>query len=132
MECVFGIKFIRYVMKKFVGDVDDVVVYFFLCDSVKKLIFVGDRYFTDVVYGNRYGMFIVRVVLFIIKGELFVIKSVRKIEEFVVVLWCLFGVVLKFYELLFSGGVFSDVDGKFYWIFIDGELVLENFKCVFL
>ena len=41
------------------GDADDVVKHFVGCDSAKKLIFVGDRYLTDVVYGNRHGMFTV-------------------------------------------------------------------------
>ena len=33
------------------------------------MIFVGDRYLTDVVYGNRHGMFTVRVEPFTEEGE---------------------------------------------------------------
>jgi hypothetical protein len=48
---------------------------------------VGDRYFTDVVYGNQSGMLTIRVAPFTDKGETVVVKAVRALEDWVVNLW---------------------------------------------
>ena len=48
---------------------------------------VGDRYFTDVVYGNQSGMLTIRVMPFTEKGETVVVKAVRALEDWVVRLW---------------------------------------------
>ena len=132
MERALGIKFIRHATKKPAGDVDDVVAHFPTCDSAQKLIFVGDRYLTDVVYGNRHGMFTVRVAPFTTKGESLAIKSARKVEEAVVALWRSLGVAPKPHALLFPGGVSAGADGKSHWTVIDGEPASENLKRVLL
>jgi phosphatidylglycerophosphatase GEP4 len=48
---------------------------------------VGDRYFTDVVYGNQSGMLTIRVMPFTEKGETVVVKAVRALEDWVVRVW---------------------------------------------
>ena len=51
------------------------------------MIFVGDRYLTDVVYGNRHGMFTVRVEPFTEEGESTSIRLAKKIEGGALALW---------------------------------------------
>ena len=127
LEKALGIAFIRHATKKPAGDVDDVVAHFPGCDSAKKLIFVGDRYLTDVVYGNRHGMFTIRVEPFTLKGESFAIKSARKFEQSVVSLWQSFGVAPVPHERLFPGANGMD---KASWRLIQGEPAYENLqKC---
>ena len=126
MERALGVKFIRHATKKPAGDADDVVKHFVGCDSAKKLIFVGDRYLTDVVYGNRHGMFTVRVEPFTTKGESFAIKSARKVEESVVGLWRSLGVAPRPHERLFPGGVSPDASSRARWTLIEGEPAREN------
>ena len=130
MERALGIKFIRHATKKPAGDVDDVVAHFPGCDSAKKLIFVGDRYLTDVVYGNRHGMFTIRVAPFTTKGESISIKSARKIEESVVALWRSFGVAPRPHERLFPGAAPPSAETASRWKLIEGEPATENLRRV--
>ena len=46
----------------------------------EKFVFVGDRYLTDVVFGNKSGMFTIRVALFDVSHESKAIAAARSIE----------------------------------------------------
>jgi phosphatidylglycerophosphatase GEP4 len=128
MERALGIRFIRHATKKPAGDVKDVVAHFTGCDSARKLIFVGDRYLTDVVYGNRHGMFTIRVAPFTTKGESLSIKSARAIEQSVVALWGKLGVSPAPHERLFgphhAAGASEDPRSR--WRLIQGEPAFDN------
>mmetsp|Transcript_49367 Transcript_49367/g.91905 ORF Transcript_49367/g.91905 Transcript_49367/m.91905 type:complete len:259 (+) Transcript_49367:266-1042(+) len=52
-----------------------------------KLIMIGDRYFTDVVYGNLHGMLTIRPAPFTDDGETFVVKKVRQLEDSTINRW---------------------------------------------
>ena len=64
---------------------------------------VGDRYFTDVVYGNRLGMLSVRVAPFTTAGETRVVKLVRKLEDAFLNRWRRAGVRSKPHALVPAG-----------------------------
>ena len=48
---------------------------------------VGDRYFTDVLYGNRHGMLTVRPAPFAPKGDSRVVRAARLLEDTLVARW---------------------------------------------
>jgi len=131
LERALGIAFIRHATKKPAGDCLDVIRHFQGCDSAKKLIFVGDRYYTDVVYGNRHGMFTIRVEPFTLKGESIAIRSARTLEQSFVALWRYLGVVPSPHERLFPGARRPDNVGAREWTPVQGEAAYENLrKCV--
>ena len=130
MERALGVRFVRHATKKPAGDVDDVVENFPGCNSARELIFVGDRYLTDVVFGNRHGMFTIRVEPFTLSGESLSIRAARKIEESVVALWRSLGVAPRPHERLFPGGVSLDAQNRAHWTLIDGEPAAVNLSKV--
>lgn len=132
MERALGVRFVRHATKKPAGDVDDVVANFPGCRSAKELIFVGDRYLTDVVFGNRHGMFTIRVAPFTLKGESAAIRAARAIEQSTIALWRSIGVAPKPHERLFPGGVSPERDGAAAWSLIDGEPAAVNLAKVLL
>ena len=85
MEIGLGIQFLRHASKKPAGNCEALVTRFG-CES-HEMIFVGDRYLTDVVYGNRHGMFTVRVEPFTEEGESASIALAKKIEGGALALW---------------------------------------------
>jgi phosphatidylglycerophosphatase GEP4 len=56
------------------------------------VVFVGDRYLTDVVYGNRHGMLTVRVAPLTYAGEPPGVRLARFVEEACVSRWAAAGV----------------------------------------
>ena len=48
---------------------------------------VGDRYFTDVLYGNRHGMLTVRPAPFAPRGDSRVVRAARALENALVARW---------------------------------------------
>jgi phosphatidylglycerophosphatase GEP4 len=48
---------------------------------------VGDRYLTDIVYGNLNGMLTIRPAPFTLEGETTVVKGVRAAEDFFIARW---------------------------------------------
>jgi phosphatidylglycerophosphatase GEP4 len=56
------------------------------------MIFIGDRYLTDVVFGNRHGMLTIRVAPLTSKGEPPGVLVARQVEEFCVRRWLQQGV----------------------------------------
>jgi phosphatidylglycerophosphatase GEP4 len=56
------------------------------------VVFVGDRYLTDVVFGNRHGMLTVRVAPLTSQGEPPGVVAARRIEEWCVARWVAGGI----------------------------------------
>ena len=55
--------------------------------NASQLVRVGDRYFTDVLYGNRHGMLTVRPVPFAPGGDGRVVRAARALEDRLVARW---------------------------------------------
>ena len=53
----------------------------------EKFVFVGDRYLTDVVFGNKSGMFTIRVAPFDVSNESKAIAAARSIESYFLRRW---------------------------------------------
>ncbi|XP_076917939.1 phosphatidylglycerophosphate phosphatase 1, chloroplastic/mitochondrial-like [Bidens hawaiensis] len=78
LEFVIGIRVIRHQVKKPAGSAEEIERHFG-CDS-SKLIMVGDRPFTDIVYGNRNGFLTILTAPLSLAEEPLTVKQVRKIE----------------------------------------------------
>ncbi len=52
-----------------------------------KLVMIGDRYLTDVVYGNRHGMLTIRPTPISLQGEPFAVRLVS--SQCAEYLWCI-------------------------------------------
>ncbi|XP_076906618.1 phosphatidylglycerophosphate phosphatase 1, chloroplastic/mitochondrial-like [Bidens hawaiensis] len=85
IELAIGIRVIRHKMKKPAGSAEEVERHFG-CDS-SKLIMVGDRTFTDIVYGNRNGFLTILTAPLSVAEETFIVKQVRKIEQALLKWW---------------------------------------------
>ncbi|KAI4319711.1 hypothetical protein MLD38_033280 [Melastoma candidum] len=85
LEWSVGIKVIRHKVKKPAGHAEEIEKHFG-CDS-SHLIMVGDRPFTDIVYGNRNGFFTVLVKPLSLIEEPFIVRQVRKLETSFVYHW---------------------------------------------
>ena len=72
-----GIKVLRHIRKK-PGGMSEVRKYFG-CDPTELVMF-GDRVFTDVVFGNRYGMLTVHTALLTEEGDNKASAKVRRYE----------------------------------------------------
>ena len=59
---------------------------YFEC-NIQELAIIGDRYLTDVAYGNRYGMFAAHVQPFTSRGDNPLVKIIRPLEKSLVDLW---------------------------------------------
>nr|GEY24236.1 haloacid dehalogenase (HAD) superfamily protein [Tanacetum cinerariifolium] len=85
LEFVIGIRVIRHKVKKPAGSAEEIEKHFG-CDS-SKLIMVGDRPFTDIVYGNRNGFLTILTAPLSLAGEPFIVRQVRRIELALVNRW---------------------------------------------
>ncbi|KAK9059929.1 hypothetical protein SSX86_020633 [Deinandra increscens subsp. villosa] len=85
LEFVIGIRVIRHKVKKPAGSAEEIERHFG-CDST-KLIMVGDRPFTDIVYGNRNGFLTILTAPLSLAEEPFIVRQVRKIELALVNRW---------------------------------------------
>nr|XP_024372610.1 uncharacterized protein LOC112280904 isoform X2 [Physcomitrium patens] len=74
LEERLGIPVIRHGTKKPAGTAEDLVKHFG-CDP-SRIIMVGDRYFTDVVFGNNNGLLTIRPAPLTSIGEPFVVQKV--------------------------------------------------------
>eukprot|EP00890_Picochlorum_soloecismus_P003997 jgi/Picsp_1/4599/NSC_01969-R1_protein len=79
MEDALGLVVLRHSEKKPGGGAEDVEAYFGC--KANRLIMVGDRYLTDVAFGNRLGMMTIRPRPFTLKGEPVAVRMSRWIEE---------------------------------------------------
>ncbi|CAL4947018.1 unnamed protein product [Urochloa decumbens] len=80
-----GVHVIRHDTKKPGGAAKEIESYF-SCPA-SNLVMVGDRYFTDVVYGNRNGFLTVLTEPLNLSGESYIVKRVRKLEAYIISYW---------------------------------------------
>ena len=85
LEAALGIGFVRHASKK-PGGGAGALVDRFGC-ATDEMVMIGDRYLTDVVYGNRHGMLTVRCAPFTDAGESRAIGAAKWIEAFAVARW---------------------------------------------
>ncbi|KAI5066742.1 hypothetical protein GOP47_0017270 [Adiantum capillus-veneris] len=85
LEQALKISVLRHGSKKPDGSPGELEKHFG-CDA-SLLVMVGDRYFTDVVYGNRNGLLTFITKPLTLEGEPLVVKQVRALEEFLVRRW---------------------------------------------
>ncbi|XP_065852023.1 phosphatidylglycerophosphate phosphatase 1, chloroplastic/mitochondrial isoform X2 [Euphorbia lathyris] len=78
LEKAIGIKVISHRVKKPAGTAEEIENYFGCTAS--QLIMIGDRPFTDVVYGNRNGFFTILTEPLSLSEEPFIVRQVRKLE----------------------------------------------------
>lgn len=78
LERAIGIKVIRHRLKKPAGTAEEIERQFGYKSS--RLIMVGDRPFTDIVYGNRNGFLTILTAPLSLSQEPFIVKQVRKLE----------------------------------------------------
>ncbi|XP_042441547.1 phosphatidylglycerophosphate phosphatase 1, chloroplastic/mitochondrial isoform X2 [Zingiber officinale] len=84
-EAIEGIRVVKHEVKKPSGTAEDIERYFGCPASL--LVMVGDRVFTDVVYGNKHGFLTILTDPFNLSGEPFIVKQVRKLERLLVNYW---------------------------------------------
>ncbi|KAL2322747.1 hypothetical protein Fmac_027126 [Flemingia macrophylla] len=85
LEGAVGIKVIRHRVKKPAGTAEEIEKHFG-CEA-SQLIMVGDRPFTDIVYGNRNGFLTILTEPSSLAEEPFIVKLVRKLETSFVTYW---------------------------------------------
>ncbi|KAH9706252.1 phosphatidylglycerophosphate phosphatase 1 [Citrus sinensis] len=85
LEGKIGIKVIRHRVKKPAGTAEEIEKHFG-CQS-SQLIMVGDRPFTDIVYGNRNGFLTILTEPLSLAEEPFIVRQVRKLEVTIVNCW---------------------------------------------
>ncbi|KAM7497789.1 hypothetical protein LguiA_022203 [Lonicera macranthoides] len=85
LESAIGIRVVRHRVKKPAGTAEEIEGHFG-CES-SKLIMVGDRPFTDIVYGNRNGFLTILTEPLSLAEEPFIVKQVRKLEVALVNRW---------------------------------------------
>eukprot|EP00210_Caulerpa_lentillifera_P005433 g5195.t1 len=79
LEQDLGITVLRHLEKKPAGGVRELVE-FFGCDA-DELIMIGDRLLTDVVFGNRNGMFTIYIEPIETETEPFGVRFARSVED---------------------------------------------------
>ncbi|KAM7261931.1 hypothetical protein ACFE04_021008 [Oxalis oulophora] len=85
LERAIGIKVIRHKLKKPAGTAEEIEKHFG-CES-SRLIMVGDRPFTDIVFGNRNGFLTILTEPLSLPEEPFIVRQVRKLEVALVNCW---------------------------------------------
>ncbi|KAG6419424.1 hypothetical protein SASPL_121646 [Salvia splendens] len=85
LEEAIGIKVIRHKVKKPAGTAEEIENNFG-CES-SRLIMVGDRPFTDIVYGNRNGFFTILSEPLIHEKEPLIVRQVRLLEVALIKRW---------------------------------------------
>eukprot|EP00879_Flechtneria_rotunda_P017457 GHRR01018295.1.p1 GENE.GHRR01018295.1~~GHRR01018295.1.p1 ORF type:complete len:236 (+),score=82.85 GHRR01018295.1:270-977(+) len=98
LEAAFGIHVLRHKDKKPAGGCQELQQQF-MCEP-HEMVFVGDRYLTDVVYGNRHGMLTIRVAPLTSKGEPPAVAAARLVEEACVRRWGAQGIKAPLNQLL--------------------------------
>jgi len=85
MEEALGIRVLRHREKKPGGSSHEISQQLGCRDD--EMIMIGDRVLTDVVYGNRNGMFTIRVEPLTDQGEKKSVKLARALEEYLLHRW---------------------------------------------
>jgi phosphatidylglycerophosphatase GEP4 len=79
LEAALGVPVLRHRFKKPAGGGEDLESHFGA--PAARLVMVGDRYLTDVAYGNRLGMLTVRMAPYTSAGEPAAVRAARRVEE---------------------------------------------------
>ncbi|OVA18936.1 Mitochondrial PGP phosphatase [Macleaya cordata] len=85
LEESIGIHVLRHSVKKPAGKAEEIEKYFGCGTS--QLVMVGDRHFTDIVFGNRNGFLTILTKPLSLAEEPFIVKQVRKLEAYLVNHW---------------------------------------------
>lgn len=85
VEETIGVHVVRHGVKKPGGTAEDIEKHFGC--SASLLIMVGDRHFTDMVYGNRNGFLTILTAPLSLAEEPFIVKQVRKLEASLANYW---------------------------------------------
>ncbi|PSC70629.1 HAD-superfamily [Micractinium conductrix] len=85
LEAALGIPVLRHREKKPAGGSEDMERHFGC--KAEQLVMIGDRYLTDVVFGNRSGMLTIRPAPFTTHGEPKAVVLARAVEESFVGRW---------------------------------------------
>lgn len=85
LEDAIGIKVIRHRDKKPAGTAEEIEKHF--GSESSRIIMVGDRPFTDIVYGNRNGFFTILTEPLSLEGEPLIVQQVRSLEVALVNRW---------------------------------------------
>lgn len=85
LEAALGMPVLRHRDKKPGGGKMELEQHFG-CPS-SHLVMVGDRYLTDVVFGNRHGMLTIHTTPMTTQGEPYGVVMARRIEEYFVARW---------------------------------------------
>ncbi|XP_048448059.1 phosphatidylglycerophosphate phosphatase 1, chloroplastic/mitochondrial isoform X2 [Pyrus x bretschneideri] len=101
LEGAVGIKVIRHRVKKPAGTSEEIEKHFG-CKS-SHLIMVGDRPFTDIVYGNQNGFLTILTEPLSLNEEPFIVRQVRKLETSLVIHWFKKGLKPTSHRLLPDG-----------------------------
>ncbi|XP_057792266.1 phosphatidylglycerophosphate phosphatase 1, chloroplastic/mitochondrial-like isoform X2 [Salvia miltiorrhiza] len=91
LEDAIGIKVIRHKMKKPAGTAEE-IENTFGCES-SRLIMVGDRPFTDIVYGNRNGFLTILSEPLSHEEEPLIVRQVRLLEVALIQRWSKKGIM---------------------------------------
>eukprot|EP00878_Enallax_costatus_P004047 GHUV01004271.1.p1 GENE.GHUV01004271.1~~GHUV01004271.1.p1 ORF type:complete len:285 (+),score=68.87 GHUV01004271.1:88-942(+) len=98
LEAAFGVHVLRHREKKPAGGCEELQQQFNCAPH--EMVFIGDRYLTDVVYGNRHGMLTLRVAPLTSKGEPPSVTAARVIEEACVKRWTAAGIKAPLQQLM--------------------------------
>ncbi|XP_068654040.1 phosphatidylglycerophosphate phosphatase 1, chloroplastic/mitochondrial [Aristolochia californica] len=101
LEHSLGIHVLRHGSKKPAGKAEDIEKYFGCPTS--SVVMVGDRHFTDIVYGNRNGFMTILTEPLSLFEEPFIVKQVRKLEAYLVSSWYKKGLKPSSHPLLADG-----------------------------
>eukprot|EP00877_Chromochloris_zofingiensis_P007482 jgi/Chrzof1/2988/Cz12g07050.t1 len=98
LEAVFGIPVLRHTQKKPAGGCEELEQHFGCPAS--EIVFIGDRYLTDIVYGNRHGMLTIRCAPLTQQGEPAGVQLARPIEDWYVGRWMAQGIKAPAHPLI--------------------------------
>lgn len=98
VEDAIGIKVIRHRTKKPTGSVEE-IEQLFGCES-SSLVMVGDRLFTDIVYGNKNGFLTILTEPLSLAEESLIVRQVRLLEVALVKRWSESGLKMISHSLI--------------------------------
>uniref|UniRef100_A0A7S4MG56 Uncharacterized protein n=1 Tax=Prymnesium polylepis TaxID=72548 RepID=A0A7S4MG56_9EUKA len=102
LERSLGLPVLRRAYKKPRG-FESVREHFRGCDPT-SLVMVGDRYLTDVVFGNLHGMLCVHTDQLTSRGDNPVAKRMRQLEQWLVAVWRRWGCAPPTHRILYAVG----------------------------
>lgn len=105
LEADLGVAVIRHASKKPAGNADALEAFFGV--PANQLVMVGDRYLTDIVFGNRHAMLTIRPAPVTPVGEPRAVRLARRLEDMLVARARRKGVAAPAHELVNKGETFK-------------------------